>query len=113
MAELSPEGERQLKQAIANRRCSICRRTFDPDQVRVAARHDQLWIVSVRCSRCRHQGIFHVKPRKELLALPIQDTTEEEDERFSSLPPVDFDDVLDMHLFLEGFDGDFAGLFVS
>lgn len=78
--------------------------------MRVAARHEQLWIVSVRCRRCRHQQVFWVaRNRDDEDALT--DLSADEEARFSLMEPVTGDDILDVHEFLEGFDGDFKRLF--
>jgi len=112
MAEFPAGQERLLKQIISNQRCSICRRGFDGGQVRVAARHEQLWIVSVRCALCRNQQVFYVALKdNETEADILRDVSEEEEARFAAMGPVSSDDVLDVHLFLAGFNGNFKVLF--
>ena len=60
MAEFPAGQEQKLKQLISSYRCHVCRRCFEREHVRVAARHEQLWIVSVRCSLCRNQQVFWI-----------------------------------------------------
>jgi hypothetical protein len=114
MADFPAEQERLLKQLISTLRCSVCRRGFQREHVRVAARHEDLWVVSVRCALCRNQPVFWValKDQEDDLSL-LRDLTEDEEEQFASLPPLTGDDVLDMHLFLERFDGNFKALLGS
>ena len=80
--------------------------------MRVAARHEELWVVSVRCGLCRRQQVFWVAlaDLHDGASLPC-DPSPEEQEEFDKLPPVASDDVLDMYEFLEGFNGDFQRLF--
>lgn len=111
MADLPAGQERLLKQLISSRRCRVCRQTFDRNHVRVAARDEQMWIVSARCTSCRHQQVFWVRPRRHGFEGVFRDVSDEEEEMFAGMDPVTLDDVLDMHLFLEGFNGDFRGLF--
>jgi hypothetical protein len=112
MAEFSASQEHLLKQLISTFRCSVCRRSFERDHVRVAARHDQLWIVSVRCGLCRNQQVFWVKLNDDGGGESVlHDLSYEEEEYFASMAPVTSDDVLDMHEFLREFNGDFRGLF--
>jgi len=111
MAELPPGQERLLKQIISTRRCRICRQTFERSQVRMAAKDDQLWIVSARCTTCRHQQMFWVTLRDGVSQSVLRDVTAEEEEHFAAMEAVTGDDVLDMHQFLAGFDGDFKRLF--
>jgi hypothetical protein len=112
MSEFPAGQERLLKQIVSQYRCQKCRRSFEHDHVRVAARHEQLWIVSVRCGRCRTQQTFWVtlKDREQEIS-EWRDLTDAEEKQFSEMHPVTSDDVLDMHEFLKGFSGDFKGLF--
>jgi hypothetical protein len=102
--------ERLLKELVGTFRCQFCRRSFERDQVRVAARHEQLWIVSVRCSLCRNQQVFWVA-LKDNRSESGREISPEEEEYFSSLPPVGTDEILDIHQFLNDFNGDFTSLF--
>jgi hypothetical protein len=111
MADYPAGQERLLKQLISSFRCNVCRRTYERAQVRVAARHEQLWIVSVRCNRCRNQQIFWLALKEQSEDALPRDVTDEEEERFAALGPVSSDDLLDVHEFLRNFNGDFQKLF--
>ncbi len=111
MADFSAGQERLLKQLISTFRCSVCRHGFERDHVRVTARQEHLWIVSVRCGRCRNQQVFWVALKEDGEETIPRDVTDAEDEKFAAMPPVGSDDVLDVHEFLESFDGDFRRLF--
>jgi hypothetical protein len=77
--------------------------------MRLAARHDQLWIVSVRCRLCRNQEVFWITPKD----FDIDALVAAERARRADSPPICGDDILDMHEFLEEFNGDFKQLFSS
>jgi hypothetical protein len=111
MAEFPAGQEHLLKQLISSYRCQICRRSFERSQVRLAARHEQLWLVSVRCSLCRNQQVFWISLKDDEGESFLRDVTRDEDEQFAELPAVTGDDVLDMHEFLRDFNGDFRRLF--
>lgn len=105
--------ERFLRQLISTFRCQVCHCGYERDQVRVAARHDELWIVSVRCRRCRNQQVFGITLSDEE-DLDEDELVDEEIEvvlEAASEEPLSYEDVLDMHLFLADFNGDFARLF--
>lgn len=114
MPDHSSRHERLLKRQVASHRCPHCRHAFRQEQVRVAARHEDLWVVSVRCVACRKQQVYWIAP-SDLPDDEIDgcDPTTEELERFEAMAAVTYDDVLDVHLFLAGFDGDFQGLFAD
>jgi hypothetical protein len=111
MAEFPAGQEQKLKQLISSYRCHVCRRCFEQDHVRLAARHEQLWIVSVRCSLCRNQQVFWIALKDNQDEAILQDVSSQEDEEFAAMAPITSDDVLDMHEFLRAFSGDFRRLF--
>jgi hypothetical protein len=111
MAEFPGGHDPLLRQLISTFRCQVCRSTFESERVRIAARHEQLWVVSVRCHRCRNQQMFWFALSERNRGDTPGDLTSEEQERFSAMAPVSSDDVLDMHLFLADFKGDFQQLF--
>jgi hypothetical protein len=113
MAEFPAGQEQKLKQLISSYRCHVCRRCFERDHVRLAARHEQLWIVSVRCSLCRNQQVFWIALKDDQRESILQDVSDGQDDDFAALPPVSCDDVLDMHEFLRSFNGDFQRLFLT
>jgi hypothetical protein len=112
MADFESRQERVLRQRVGSHRCPQCRQSFRQDLVRVAARHDDLWVVSVRCPACRRQQVYYIS-LSDLIdrSEPSRDPSPDELERFELLPPVGSDELLDMHEFLRGFDGDFKRLF--
>lgn len=79
----------------------------------MAAKDDQLWIVSARCTSCRHQQMFWVTLRDGVGQSVLRDVSDEEEEHFAAMEEITGDEVLDMHLFLADFDGDFKRLFGS
>jgi len=117
--------DKQIKRIVLDRmeRCSVCHRSFETDDVHVLSRKADMWMLMVSCSECharnfvaavigdgdadaaqlalRRLGEEHVKGRLEVE--PELDGEPGE--------AVDVDDVLEMHEFLQDFDGDFQRLF--
>lgn len=87
--------------------CSVCKAHYSIDDARVIERQGELWVLSVYCSHCRTQA----------LVAAVLDGDGAEVDTFDRAPlqhhyePANVDDVLDMHRFLETFDGDFHALF--
>lgn len=123
--------ERLIRRLFTTQHCSHCQSTYAEENVTVLARRSEVWMVMVRCEACGRKGIFVVsfpgstrsERRKAILeaeALGEGALTEaalaEEPPAAAHPPasgPVTVDDVIDMHLFLKRFDGDFATLFAS
>jgi hypothetical protein len=121
--------EKQIKRIVLDRmeRCSVCHRGFEPDDVQVLSRKSDMWMLMVSCGECharnfvaavigdgdaeeaqlalRRLGEEHLRSR-----LDVVDEAEDED---VASEPVSIDDVLEIHEFLQGFDGDFRQLFKS
>ena len=117
--------EKQIKRIVLDRmeRCSVCHRGFEPDDVHVLSRKSDMWMLMVSCGECqarnfvaavigdgdaeeaqlalRRLGEEHVRTRTDI---------EPEDEGVTG-EPVSVDDVIEVHQFLQGFDGDFKALF--
>ncbi|HET8630242.1 MAG TPA: hypothetical protein VFL91_22715 [Thermomicrobiales bacterium] len=110
--------EQRIKQLIlaAVGRCGECRRRYRLDDLAVIGHRDHLWMVTVICEHCHSQGFITAivedadAARAERGRAP-SDLTADEAGRFAATKPVDALDVLDMHDFLDDFDGDFAALF--
>jgi len=120
--------ERLIRRLFTRHECSHCQRAYREGNVLVLARRSEVWMVMVSCDACGRKGIFVVsfpassrsERRRALLeaeALGEGTLTEavlaDEPAERSAAPPVTLDDVLDMHVFLKRFDGNFAALFAS
>ncbi len=91
--------------------CSKCKQQYSPDDARVIERQGELWVLSVRCSRCDAQA--YVAAVVDAGGTEFDDvaTWIDDGPNGQSEDPVSVDDVLDVHEFLESFDGDFSALF--
>lgn len=117
--------EKQIKRVVLDRmeRCSVCHHEFVQDDIRIVSRTQDMWMMVVTCTECHARNFVAAvlgdgDPAEAQLALrrlseaPSGIEVELED----VLPagdPVSIDDVLEMHEFLSGFDGDFGRLFGS
>lgn len=110
MAESLGGQEGQLKRLISSCRCQFCRNRFSDERVRITAHYDDVWLLGVRCTRCRRSQAFWVALNHDS-SVRLSDLTEVEEEDIARKPPLSSDDVLDIHLFLEEFDGDFQTVF--
>lgn len=114
-----------MKQIVLKRmeRCSVCHRHFSPDDVHILNRQPDMWTMMVECTDCHSRNFVAAlmndgDPGEARLALrELSDTiaqelhpAKQEIDPADTLPdgePVSAADVVDMHLFLDEFDGDF------
>ena len=117
--------EKQIKRIVLRRmeRCSVCHHVFEPDDIHVLSRKPDLWMMVVECDECHARNFVAAvlndgDPSEAQLALRRlsegADAPAPEMIEAAAKPgpdAINVDDVLDMHEFLETFDGDFSRLF--
>ncbi|MGD9712938.1 MAG: hypothetical protein AB7V46_12835, partial [Thermomicrobiales bacterium] len=112
--------ESQIRRIVVERmdRCSVCHRSFIEDDVEVVSRKEDVWMMVVQCRDCHARSFVAAmvgdptggSSMGHLLDLassttdfgefdiPTAESTHDGD-------PVTVDDVLEMHDFLDTFDG--------
>jgi hypothetical protein len=123
--------ERLIRRLFTAQQCSQCTAPYQEDKVLVLARRGGVWMILASCATCEHKGIFVVsfpgslsKDQRGLLitaetlgegALTEAVLADDPPDRAepSACSPITGDDVIDMHVFLRHFDGNFAALFAS
>src|SRR4051794_36631349 len=122
--------EHQIKRIVLDRmdRCGVCHRSYEPEDVHVLSRKPDFWMMLVQCTDCQAKSFVAAvmkdgDPKEARLALrqlteqaesgTVTIETEAAEELIIQGEPVTANDVLDMHEFLDSFDGDFQKLFSS
>lgn len=131
----------RIKQQVLQQlhRCVVCHREYEEGDITSIQRRPGVWTLMVECDQCHSRNYIAAVTdgvSTEDAMLEIRQLTREvmndvsqrfleshrprrqrnandEIEQRSSSDPVTAEDVLDMHEFLEAFDGDFSALFRS
>jgi len=117
--------EKQIKRIVLDRmeRCSVCHRGFEPDDVHVLSRKSDMWMLMVSCGECQARNFVAAvigDGDAEEAQLALRRLGEQHVRTGSDIEPeaegmagepVSVDDVIEIHQFLQGFDGDFKTLF--
>ena len=103
--------EKLIKKLIASIKCGSCGQHYSEDGIEVIERSEDLWFLQVHCPCCDIKCLVAAIIKEDSGPEIITDLTETELEKFRSSDSVKTDDVLDMHEFLKGFDGDFPRIF--
>jgi hypothetical protein len=109
------EREERVKRLIlsAVSRCGACRRRYQLENLAVVGHREHLWMVTVICERCHTQGFITAVIEGHDLGVQDSDggplAAEQASEAVAD--PVTTDDLLDIHQFLDEFDGNFVTLF--
>ncbi len=109
------EGQEWLRAQLTAFTCSSCGRSYVRSRIRVLAQRDDLWFVSLKCAACGTGalGLVTVREADEGTESPTPrgDLTAADEARLADSPPLDADDLIEAHRFLDAFDGDFRRLF--
>jgi hypothetical protein len=113
-----------IRVLLQQARCTDCDCAYRVEDVHVLRQsNERVWDLAAVCHRCYTMSLIRAVvqapgsralPSIRARGLAISVATEltmAERKRFACLSPVGSDDVLDLHDFLEDFDGDFRGLF--
>ena len=103
--------ENLVKKLIASLECGHCGQHYEVDNVDIIGQEENSWFLNVFCSACQTQCLVAAIVKDNGTPKVITDLTEAELETFRNVSAVTADDVLDMHIFLKGFSGDFFSLF--
>ena len=108
------EGADWLRTRLTAFSCTACGQTYRADRINVLAQREDLFFVRLSCEGCGANSIAIVTVQldgaeAQLDAGDLAAVTD--DGTLPDGPPLDGDDVLAMHRFLGGFDGDFRRLF--
>ena len=108
----------------ARTRCAICKTPYGRRGVELLGRRGSAWVIAVACTKCGAEGRMfasvdaagaagRLRVDREAASRPkiMYDVTYDEWWAAQQRPPISCDDVLNVHLFLKDFDGDFARLF--
>jgi len=132
------DSEGQIKQIVLDRieRCAVCHREFQAEDIKVISRRPDVWTMLVECTDCHARNFVAAvmnegDPQAAQLALrrlteeaitrgriDLEDAEPDTDAELAQelaaapgTPPVSAGDVVDMHEFLQDFDGDFKRIF--
>ena len=104
--------ERLIKRLIATVKCSICGKSYEIDNIEVLGHQDETWFLNIFCPTCDKKAFVTAIIQKEKAQDIISDLaatrgriTPATDNTISS------DDIVELHNFLEDFNGDFLKLF--
>ncbi len=106
-------------------RCAHCQSAFTPDGVKLLREEKDYWVVRVHCTACQQPagvaivGVEYEARDEARLEKPVREvapanrtrcvfSSRKEEERFSSLPPISADDLLNAHRFISELGSDWT-----
>lgn len=97
-----------IRQIAARVRCAVCGHHFGTSDIQIVGHREQIWAMRANCRECRTQALL-LAVVEENSARPVYtDLAPTEWQRFKDGPPISVDDVIEMHQFIQTYDGDFS-----
>jgi len=90
--------------------CPECLNNYQGKDILILGHERSLWILAAICDQCHTQGLVFVIVKEDPPLPPPTELTPEEIERFSCMPAISIDDVLDIRLALDRLEDDFFAL---
>jgi len=103
---MDPSIEQLIRYLVAHLKCAACQQPYNPEDLQIIDEGSSLLVLLMTCHHCQAQGLI-VALVQEQRTEPESDAQEREG---SEIQPITADDVLDVHRFLETFDGDCVAL---
>ncbi len=108
---LDEEDKRRLVLKLVTQLCCMeCGEPYRLHDFALVDRKPDMWVLSIHCRHCNTSSHVVVYMRLQGDKVVV-DLTNDEVEVAAEWPPISADDVLDVHEFLQEFDGDFDELF--
>jgi len=103
--------ERLVKKLLSTVRCNICGANYEANQIEILGRQDDKWFLNIFRPTCARESFVTAIIKKERVQEIITDLTEKETIISNCESSVDCDDLIKLHDFLDGFNGDCLKLF--
>jgi C4-type Zn-finger protein len=103
--------ERFIRKLMSTIKCSVCGEHYEANDIKVLGHRDNIWFLNVSCSACHSRALVAATIKEGEPSEAVTELTEAELTKFVEASPIGADDILDLHAFLQDFDGDFVEIF--
>jgi hypothetical protein len=102
-------GESLIKQLMTSSKCEVCGQHHKEEDIVILGHVDEMWVLQVFCSACHSQALLAalIDENEDTEYNPVKELTdlmETEIQRFENTI-ITANDVLDMQIYLSGFQG--------
>lgn len=102
--------DRFIKKLISSVQCNECEKHYQIDNIKIIVRQGDTWFLNVTCPACQRHSFIIAIIKRDNTSDTITDLTDTELVQFAGTS-INTDDILDLHDFLNGFNGDFIKIF--
>ncbi|MBI4287263.1 MAG: hypothetical protein HY671_02405 [Chloroflexi bacterium] len=105
--------ELPMEKLVASLRCAVCGQHYHVRELKVLGRRDEMWYLNVHCTSCGSRGMMAVAFKESRGHKAATELSSDEQKQFFDAAAISGEDILDVHDFLNGFDGDFRRIFAQ
>ncbi len=105
--------EANVRHLMESLKCVACGEQYKVENISVVGHQDDTWFMNVYCPFCQSQSLVAAVVKEGVVPEVITDLTESEIKKFKDVESVSADDILDIHQFLNRFEGDISSLFTE
>jgi len=102
--------ERLIKKLMTSMKCEECGQNYESFNIDILGHRQDMWFLRALCSSCNTQCLVAAVVREDKVVEEVDDLAMDEMDKNQG-EAIETDDMLDMHNFLIGFDGDFSSFF--
>lgn len=99
-----------VKKLMTSIKCGACGRCYQVDDISTLGHQQDLWFLGAFCTVCHARCLVVAVVKEDRMPEFITDLAETELSKFRDMGRITADEMLDMHNFLENFDGNFSRL---
>ncbi|MFC1911622.1 hypothetical protein ACFLXG_00470 [Chloroflexota bacterium] len=103
--------DRLIKRLMTSLKCDSCGQHYEVYNIDILGHREDMWFLRVFCPACHTQCLVAAVVKEGRAPAAASDLTDIELKDFRDAGDVEVEDVLNMHVFLKDFDGDFSRLF--
>ena len=103
--------ERFIRKLMSTIKCGVCGENYETSSIEILGHQDNTWFLNASCPACHSRALVAAILNDDKLLDTVTDLSEAELTTLSETNTISADDILDVHNYLNGFDGDFINLF--
>ena len=105
--------DRLIKRLMTSLKCDSCGQHYEVYNIDILGHREDMWFLRVFCPACHTQCLVAAVVKESRAPAVVSDLAEIELKKFRDAGVIEVEDVLNMHVFLKDFDGDFSQLFAQ
>ena len=104
----TPDKDEIIEKIAKRLSCSSCGRRYRPFDFHILEERENLAVMKIRCPECRKQSIVLAIVQRKKVHPVFSELEPDEWQRSRVLPPVDRDDVVNIHREMQRYAGDLS-----